>query len=164
MKAYYLAIIASAWLTACKPQGKEITTEETANDIIGYYGEKITEEKVVSINQMHIELLSNGSFQGKVSGEIKEVCVNKGCWMTLSLPDGNLMRVTFKDYGFFVPTNSHGYQVIVEGIAEKSVTDIATLRHYAEDAGKSKEEIEAIQADEESFTFEATGVIISNFN
>lgn len=164
MKVHYVSIVMGAWLMACQPQGKEITTKETTHDVSGFYGEKITEEKVVTIDQMHRELLNVGAFQGKVRGEIKEVCVNKGCWMTLSLPDGNLMRVTFKDYGFFIPTNSHGYQVIVEGIAEKSVTDIATLRHYAEDAGKSKEEIEAIQADEETFTFEATGVIISNFN
>ncbi|HSI76818.1 MAG TPA: DUF4920 domain-containing protein [Lunatimonas sp.] len=162
MKINYLVMIMGAWLMACQPQKTEITVEETPEDVSGFYGEKITEEKAVSIVQMHRELLNEGVFQGKVRGEIKEVCVNKGCWMTLALPDGNLMRVTFKDYGFFVPTNSQGYPVIVEGKALKSVTDVATLRHYAEDAGKSKEEIEAIESDEESFTFEATGVIISN--
>lgn len=160
MKIRYLVFAMVACLIACKET--KISKEEKSDDISGYYGEKITEESVLSIDQMHKKLLNDGIFQGKVRGEIKEVCVNKGCWMTLALPDGNLMRVTFKDYGFFVPTNSQGYPVIVEGKAIKSVTDVATLRHYAEDAGKSSEEIEAIQTDEESFTFEATGVIISN--
>jgi hypothetical protein len=162
MKLNYLAMVMVAWLMACNPQGKEITKEEKSLDVSGHYGEKITGENAVTIEQMHRKLLGEGSFQGKVRGEIREVCVNKGCWMTLDLPDGKLMRVTFKDYGFFVPTNSQGFPVIVEGKATKSVTDVATLRHYAEDAGKSKEEIEAIQSDEESFTFEATGVLIYN--
>jgi hypothetical protein len=162
MRVNYLAIMLGVWLVACQPQVKDNSEVETPDTVIGNFGEKITEENAVPIDQMHKELLRDGVFQGKVRGEIKEVCVKKGCWMTLSMPDGNLMRVTFKDYGFFVPTNSQGYPVIVEGKAVKSVIDVATLRHYAEDAGKSKEEIEAIQTEEENYTFEATGVIISN--
>lgn len=162
MKIYFIAWLVGGWLFACQPQVKKISAEGTPKDVTGHYGEKISAEKAVSIKQMHTELLKTGVFEGKVHGDISEVCVNKGCWMTLTLPDGNLMRVTFKDYGFFVPTNSRGFPVIVEGKAEKSVTDVATLRHYAADAGKSKEEIEAIQTDEESFNFEATGVFITS--
>jgi hypothetical protein len=35
------------------------------------------------------------------------------------------------------------------------------LKHFAEDQGKSKEEVEAIKAPKKEITFEATGVIIS---
>lgn len=162
MKINYLIFLVMGGLMACQPQIKEISSKEKTDLINGFYGERITAENAISVSQLHLELLKGGSFEGKVRGEIQEVCVNKGCWMTLSLPDGKLMRVTFKDYGFFVPTTSKGYPVIIEGKAEKSITDVATLRHYAEDAGKSKEEIEKIQEDEERFTFEATGVIISH--
>jgi len=161
MKIYFIALLVGGWLVACQPQVKGISAEDTPKDVTGHYGEKISVGKAVSIKQMHMELLKTGVFEGKVHGDISEVCVNKGCWMTMSLPDGNLMRVTFKDYGFFVPTNSQGFPVTVEGKAVKSVTDVATRRHYAADAGKTKKEIEAMQGDEESFTFEATGVFIS---
>jgi hypothetical protein len=161
MNTSFITWILIGGLLACKPQVNDIDKLDTSNGISGFYGEKITADNAVSIRQLHSELLRGGTFEGKVRGEIKEVCVNKGCWMTMALPDGNLMRVTFKDYGFFVPTDAQGYQVVIEGLAVKSVTDVAMLRHYAEDAGKSREEIEAIQTGEESFTFEATGVIIS---
>jgi hypothetical protein len=42
----------------------------------------------------------------------------------------------------------------------KEELDVATLRHYAHDAGKSKEEIEKITEPQTSWTFEAVGVLI----
>jgi hypothetical protein len=115
---------------------------------------------VVTLTELVAELESKDEFSGKVVGEIKEVCSKKGCWMTIDLPNGQSMRVTFKDYGFFVPLNSSGYPVVIEGIATKKVTDVETLRHYAEDAGKSKEEIEKITESKNEYAFEAVGVII----
>ena len=78
----------------------------------------------------------------------------------MDLPNGESMRVTFKDYGFFVPTNSQGFPIVMEGVATLSQTDVETLKHYAEDQGKSKEEVEAITAPKKEITFEATGVVI----
>ena len=43
---------------------------------------------------------------------------------------------------------------------KKKIVDVATLQHYAEDAGKSKEAIAAITEPQEMLTFEAEGVII----
>ncbi len=133
---------------------------DTSAKVSGNFGASVEETHVVSVSQMFETLKSSGKFEGKVIGEIKEVCANKGCWMTLTLPDGKDMRVTFKDYGFFVPINSQGHPVVIEGVASKTFTDVATLKHYAEDAGKSKEEIEAITMPLEEYAFEAVGVII----
>lgn len=44
-------------------------------------------------------------------GEIKAACSKMGCWMQL---DG--VRVTFKDYGFFVPKDSKGMKAKLEGV------------------------------------------------
>jgi hypothetical protein len=78
----------------------------------------------------------------------------------MELPNGSSMRVTFKDYGFFIPTNSQGFPITIEGIATLTETDVETLRHYAEDQGKSKEEVEAITAPKKEITFEASGALI----
>ena len=70
------------------------------------------------------------------------------------------LRVTFKDYGFFVPKNSSGNDAVIEGALYKKLVNVEMLKHYAEDAGKSEEEINAITEPKEQFVFEASGVII----
>ena len=159
MKISYLFAFC-LWIGLSCQSPKEQNTASKENSIPGSYGEKISSSDAVTVEEMLGQLEQTGGFSGKVTAEIQEVCTKKGCWLTVALPDGNLMRVTFKDYGFFVPTTSQGYSLILEGLAQKSVTDVETLRHYAEDAGKPQEEIEAITQPKEEFTFEATGVII----
>ena len=70
------------------------------------------------------------------------------------------MRVTFKDYAFFMPKDLAGKHVVVDGYAYVENTPVDVLRHYAEDAGKSKEEIAAITEPKREVSFEAFGVII----
>ncbi|EOZ97727.1 hypothetical protein A33Q_1700 [Indibacter alkaliphilus LW1] len=134
--------------------------ELISNTPVGVFGAVISEEEITPLSNLVAQLEEGEEFHGKVMGEIREVCAHKGCWMTMDLPNGETMRVTFKDYGFFVPKNSQGYPVIIEGVASKKITDVETLRHYAEDAGKSKEEIEAITEPKNEYAFEAVGVII----
>ena len=57
-----------------------------------------------------------------LEGTVAEVCQKKGCWMEV-LPgsDSTSVRVTFKDYGFFVPKDCHGMAVLIEGKFEKKV-------------------------------------------
>jgi hypothetical protein len=44
-----------------------------------------------------------------------------------------------------MPKDIVGRTVVVEGKAELKETSVEMLKHYAEDAGKSKEEIEKIK-------------------
>jgi len=43
-----------------------------------------------------------------VEGKVRAACRKRGCWMELAGQDGAACRVRFKDYGFFVPTDSAG--------------------------------------------------------
>ena len=52
--------------------------------------------------------------------------------------------VKFKDYGFFMPKDISGKEVILNGKAYVNEVPVDEQRHYAEDAGKSEEEIAAI--------------------
>ncbi|MCH7405216.1 DUF4920 domain-containing protein [Belliella aquatica] len=163
MKSKFLLVLILPLFFACNNATEvktENTEEETTAQVPGNYGAIVEEMEIMTISQLYDELASKGEFEGKVIGQIKEVCSKKGCWMTLELPNGESMRVTFKDYGFFVPLTSQGYPVIIEGSATKTETDVATLKHYAEDAGKTKEEIDAITAPKLEYAFEAVGVII----
>ena len=153
-----------AGMVACGPQNKEKTTaEETITEADGtnHYGDKITADDRISTADLLIEMASADSLDTKVEGKILKTCAKKGCWMNIDIGNGQHMRVTFENYGFFVPTEGvEGKTAIMQGQAKKVVTSVDALRHFAEDAGKSEEEINAITEPKEEITFVATGVII----
>lgn len=140
--------------------------QNTGQEIVpGYksYGAAITTEGAQPIGTFIAQPAKDGQVAGKMECEVITSCTKKGCWMDVKMPDGGTMKVRFKDYGFFVPTHGlEGKHAILEGTATKETIDVATLRHYAHDAGKSKEEIEKITEAETSWTFEAVGVLIRN--
>lgn len=125
----------------------------------GSFGAHIDEQGALAAADLLKQLEKKDSVAGKITAPITAACQKKGCWMTVDL-GGTEMRVTFKDYGFFVPKNSAGHTATMEGVARKEEISVATLKHYAEDAGKSKAEIAAITKPETEYSFEATGVII----
>lgn len=70
----------------------------------------------------------------KVSGQITEVCQAEGCWMIMVDGDQHA-RITFKDYGFFVPTETSMQRAVVYGVLEASELSADDAAHFAEDAG-----------------------------
>jgi hypothetical protein len=94
-----------------------------------------------------------------VMARVAEVCKKKGCWMMIT--DGrHKARVTFKDYGFFVPRSLRGKRVMMEGVLTMSELSEGDARHYAEDAGKTKKEIARIKGPQKELSFEATSVVV----
>jgi hypothetical protein len=126
----------------------------------GAFGKKITEQGAVSASQLPALMSGTAEKSAKVTGTVESVCQMKGCWMKVNTADGRTMRVTFRDYGFFVPKDIAGKTVVLEGTAAQTTTSVARLRHYAEDAGKPKAEIEKITQPETALTFVADGVIV----
>ncbi|AWW32280.1 DUF4920 domain-containing protein [Echinicola strongylocentroti] len=158
---FYLLLIVFLSFAKFTCEAAEKTPQLTQKDTVpGNYGEEFKVEGMIPLSKMLEALTTQEEVEGKISGTIQEVCVKKGCWLTLNLPNGEPMRVTFKNYGFFVPKNAHGYPVVLEGKAVKVVTDVKTLKHYAADGGASPEEIDKINEPKEEYTFVATGVLI----
>lgn len=124
-------------------------------------GEKIKPNKAVSTQQLS-DLANKGqTIQDiKVKGTVVDVCQVKGCWMTVKLDDNTAFRVTFKDYGFFVPKDIIGKEVVFQGDASIEEIPVKDLKHYAEDAGMSKEDIEKITEPKKELSFVAAGVLI----
>ena len=91
------------------------------------------------------------------TGTINEVCQQKGCWMIIS-QGGRTARVTFKDYGFFVPTNSAGRSVRLSGILREVVLTEDEARHFADDARPGSGA--AITGPQKEYSIEATSVQI----
>ena len=99
-------------------------------------------------------------FNTKFKAEVTDVCQVKGCWMKLNIGNDIEVMVNFKDYGFFVPKDIVGKNVLVNGEAYKRTISINELKHYAQDRGDSKEVINSITKPEEIFSLTANGVEI----
>jgi len=97
----------------------------------------------------------------QTEGKVSAVCAQKGCWMTLG--DGQRpVRVTFKDYAFFVPKDIAGAAVVAEGVFSVKTIPEATAKHYAEETpGKKARDI---KGDQKELSLEASGVEIRRPN
>ncbi len=127
------------------------------------FGEKFALNNVLTKEQMlkkYKTLKKGDSIAVKFTSNIKEVCKKKGCWMQMDLGNKSQSFVRFKNYGFFVPLNASNSDGIVSGIAFVDMVSIEELKHYAKDAGKSKEEINKINKPEITYAFKASGVYI----
>ena len=69
-----------------------------------------------------------------IKGKIDKVCQVKGCWMGFTSSAGDI-RVTFKDYGFFVPLTVIGKTVQAEGTLEQVTLSLKDSKHLVEDGG-----------------------------
>ncbi|WP_366512795.1 DUF4920 domain-containing protein [Kordia sp.] len=111
------------------------------------------------INEKYNGLKVGATLNVKFQSNINSVCSKKGCWMRLDLGEEKEVMVKFKDYGFFVPLDAKG-EAIVNGKAFVQETSVDELKHYAEDAGKSAEEIAKITEPKKTLSFVADGVLL----
>ena len=98
------------------------------------------------------------TFEGKefvLAGEVSKGCQVKGCWMILSEGDRNV-RVRFKDYEFFVPSDITGRRVEVRGMLTEVELSEEEAKHFAEDAADGAGE--HISGPQREYNFTASSV------
>ncbi len=160
-KLIFVSLIGTALLTSCGNNSDGNDNKTALKDTtLKYFGDTITLDGALAADQLNTSINGKDSLKIKLAGKIESVCQKKGCWMKMNIGTNQEMMVRFKDYGFFVPKDAAGKEVVIEGVAFHDTTKVAELQHYAEDAGKSKEEIAKITEPEINISFEAHGVII----
>lgn len=143
-----------------KPVGEDISGNITPSS----FGDEVTGEEVTSAEDLIAALQTEDTLRDIViGGKIESVCKKKGCWMNVQLGEDQKVFVKFKDYGFFVPLDSDGSNAVLQGNAYKETISVEELQHYAEDDGKSEEEIAAITEPETKYLFMASGVILTDY-
>ena len=70
----------------------------------------------------------------KVDARISQVCQKKGCFMIATTGD-RAVRISFKDYAFFVPTDTGGKTVTLTGTFIERELSEKQAAHFREDAG-----------------------------
>ena len=162
------------YLASCSeaPKGDEQTTEAVTTEVV----EEVAEEELVypyfagaefdktaAISSDEIsEVVKN--FNGEkmevtFTTQITENCEKKGCWMTVAAGDEDI-RVSFKDYDFFVPLDSKGHTTTLNGVLFYDTLTVEQLRHYAMDANASDDSIASITEPIMTLSYEATGVYV----
>lgn len=133
--------------------------QETGETSWYTYGAEITESEVMSVTHAVNQL---GELFGKtvvIEGKIKQVCQSRGCWMVVE-ENGISIRVRFADYGFFVPWESAGKSVRMQGILNRETVSEDRARHWAEEADDPDVKPGDIYGDQEIITLMATAVSI----
>ncbi|MBS3744086.1 MAG: DUF4920 domain-containing protein [Wenzhouxiangellaceae bacterium] len=73
-----------------------------------------------------------------IETEVQQVCQKKGCFFIAR--DGDAVaRVRFRDYGFFIPTDSAGKIVKLAGTLERVELTAEQAAHFAADLGQDPE-------------------------
>ncbi|XLS28112.1 DUF4920 domain-containing protein [Flavobacteriaceae bacterium M23B6Z8] len=147
-------LVCSFAFLACNAQQKKESYQDFGTDF-----ELKTVATTQKMSQKYEALPAGDSLEITLKAKVNAVCKAKGCWMRLDM-DGEEVMVKFKDYGFFVPKDIEGKEVIVNGKAFVNVVSVEEQQHYAKDAGKSEQEIAAITQPKKTYSFEASGVKI----
>jgi hypothetical protein len=70
-----------------------------------------------------------------VETRIVKVCQKKGCFF-VAQEGASTVRVTFEDYGFFIPTDSGGKDVVLLGTFSRKTVSKEEANHYSADLGE----------------------------
>lgn len=153
-KVFFLLIVAlSASAVMAQPPAGEAKPGE-------WYGEKTSPEGAVNITEIPAKLDKKESMEVKVKAKVVDVCAKKGCWIKLQVDDSTTAMVKMKDYGFFLPEAVKGKTVVLDGVVAQKTVSVDEQKHYAEDAKKSKEEIDAITQPLKEIRFTAKGIVV----
>lgn len=150
-------IFCLSWLVVSVQAQQQVEREPSYKGKV--YGADVKEVDVKSAAALPGILEQHqGKMEAQVKGKVVDVCPKKGCWINVAVNDSTNLFVKMKDYGFFVPMDLVGRTVVLDGTAYEEVTSVKELRHYAEDAKKSQQEIDAITEPKKSLRFTANGI------
>ncbi|MCF4102075.1 DUF4920 domain-containing protein [Gillisia sp. M10.2A] len=159
-----LSLLLTVSLTSCKDkETKEEPQAEMAEEMYDSYGENIssaTSLSAIEMEEKYQNLKAGDTVEVSFKTDVTSVCKSKGCWMTLELPGEEDVMVKFRDYGFFVPKDIEEKEAVVRGKAYVTEVSVEEQQHYAEDKGKTEEEIAAIVSPKRTLSFLADGVLI----
>lgn len=123
------------------------------------FGARTTVAGAVAANELSNVLADKTTAEVKVKGKVVEVCKAEGCWIRMETASGPML-IKMKDHAFTVPLALNGKTIVADGTAELKETSVDMLKHYAEDAGKSKEEIAAIKEPKKEIVLQAKGILV----
>jgi hypothetical protein len=98
-------------------------------------GEMVKAKKQVTLAEALADPVRFSSEPVLVTGVIKSSCTRKGCWMQLAAsPDAEeALRVTFRNYAFFIPLDARGMEARAVGVVQVRKLEAAEVDHLLEE-------------------------------
>ncbi len=149
MKKYFFFIAASIMMGGCDHSHTTNATGQVNGHPI--YGETFDPAGKVAVDSAFIALGTNDSLDMKISGKILASCTGEGCWLEMTLPNGEAMLVKTEDK-FFIPTSG------VQGL-----TAVVNGKAFKKEAERTDEQIAANTPAKETIKFIAKGIMIENY-
>lgn len=150
--ALFVSILATALCVTAQPP--KVPAKKGTN-----FGNKTAATGAVTADELPALLEGKQSADVKVKGKVVEVCKAEGCWIRMQTASGPMM-IKMKDHAFLVPLALNGKTIVAEGTAAVKETSVEMQKHLAEDAGKSKAEIDAITTPKKEIVLQATGILV----
>lgn len=124
------------------------------------YGDSIQDNSIRKLSTM-LDLVQGGDREKvTIKGVVENIAEDNGNWLTIKLPNKEIMKVNFEDSNFSVPKNIKGKTVILKGMAKADVLNVVQQKDIAQQIGLSKEEIDSIKAPKRMISFDAKGMVV----
>ncbi|MBC7654853.1 MAG: DUF4920 domain-containing protein [Oligoflexus sp.] len=124
------------------------------------FGDSVMDNNVRELSSM-LDLVQGGDREKvTVKGLVDNVAKDAGNWLTIKLPNKDLMKVNFEDSNFSVPKDIMGKTVVLKGMAKADVLNVDQQKEIAQQIGSSKEEIDSIKAPKRIISFDAIGMVV----
>lgn len=154
---FFSAALGVFMLLSCNSESQETKTSKP--EMISYGPQQVALDKAIPVSDMLKEMKDQtGESEYTFEGEISEVCSKAGCWINVNKGDGSTFMVRFKDHFTIPPKTAVGTKAYLHGVAYWDTVSVEMLQHFAEDAGKSAEEIAKITEPAFELAFEADGI------
>jgi len=173
MRSTLTALVVSAWavtLTGCASTGsgackKSACGFKNGSKEFTHFGKPMSmpAEKTVCIEDVLDDPKAYNGRMIRVCGRVEAVCAHRGCWMKLTGSPGRdtvFVKFTCPVKGRLIPTEAVDCQAVVEGTFTVSTIPEAEARHYAEDAGKSADEIARIVGPQHQLRLQSPAAMI----
>lgn len=124
-------------------------------------GVALTDAKPMTVTELIAGATTLSGKSVKVTGKVESVCAKKGCWFVIAgdkLEDR--VRITFRDYKFFMPKNAAGMSATIEGELKVSEVDVETAQHLEDERVMgSNEPAKKITAPVQEVAISAVGIV-----
>ncbi len=121
------------------------------------FGDDVDRDKFQSAATLS-EIIESDQSEGVITlkTSVAQVCRKKGCFF-IAQDENYTARVTFKNYGFFIPTDSQGKEVILVGDFSVETLSEEQAKHYAEDAGNNSG---SISGEQKEYSVVASSIMV----
>ncbi len=152
----FAGLTSTAHVVAAESMVIRLSEPVEISDSFEVFGEPMPDKQAgVSPAAAVAQLGEANSGQVRVTTPVERVCQKKGCFFIAR--DGDIVvRVTFADYSFFVPTDIAGRTATLVGTLTRTPISQAQADHYAEDMGVAPKPL----VDAFEYVIEATSVLV----